>query len=209
MGHRYIKVITLHPQRHRQFKTGTIFMRQKWSLIKEGVIAKTITNGISGGKRNLVGGRSSANHSDEWLLVNGYLPHEEPVILWYQVKGVPFVDLNHVGYAVNNKSEAEIDTILERDVESVGNAKVAEIASPPEKIDRMIARGIQLERKERKYGLTAEEEVEAALLDAVNLACYNVRKAGMDMIVATLARPLTEKTNLNRTWAEDNIGWPA
>ena len=184
-------------------------MIQEWSLIKDGAIVETITNGISGGKRNLVGGRSSANHADGWLLVNGYLPHEEPEILWHQVKGEPFVDLNHAAYVVNSKPEAEIDAILERDVESIGNAKVAEIASPPEKVARMIARGIQLERKERKFGLTVEEEIEADFLDAVNLACYNVRKAEMVMIVSTLARPIAEKTSLIRTWAEDNIGWPA
>lgn len=184
-------------------------MAKQWSLIKDGAIVKTITNGISGGKRNLIGGRSSANHGDEWLLVNGYLPHEEPVILWYQVKGDPFVDLNHVGHEVNTKPESEIDTILERDVEVVGNAKVAEIASPPEKIARMLARGIQLERKERKTGLTPSEAIEADLLDAVNLACYNVRKAESDLIIATLAQPIAEKTSLVRTWADDHIGWPA
>lgn len=184
-------------------------MEQKWSLIKDGAIVKTITNGISGGKRNLVGGRGSANHTDGWLLVNGWLPHVGPTILWYQVKGEPFVDLNHVGYVVDTRAEAEIDSILERDVELVGNAKVADIASPPEKIARMLARGIQLERKERKTGLDPAEAIEADLLDAVNLACYNVRKAESDLIIATLARPLAEKTSLARTWADDHIGWTA
>lgn len=184
-------------------------MAKKWSLIKDGIIAKTITNGIVGGKRNLINGRSSANHTDEWLLSNGWLPHIEPIILWFQVKGEPVVNIDHIGYVVTTKSEAEIDSILEAEIEQIANNKVAEIASPPEKVDRMLARGIQLERKERKSGLDAAEAIEADLLDAVNLDCYSVRKAANDIKIETNALTLGEKTNLPGAWADDHSGWPA
>lgn len=184
-------------------------MEKKWSLIKDGAIVKTITNGIVGGKRNVIDGRGSANHSSGWMLVNGWLPHVAPVILWFQIKGEPFADLNHVGYEVLTRSEGKIDSILEAEVEQIANAKVGEIASPAEQIARMLARGIQLERKERKTGLDVAEAIEADLLDAVNLACYNVRKAANDIKIETKALTLGEKTNLPGAWAKDHMGWPA
>jgi hypothetical protein len=148
--------------------------------------------------------------SHELLLDNGWKKYENPVLTRFQNKDSKYVwSLETVTHDVTTKTEAEINEILEAEIGRVADAKVAEIAAPPDKIDKMLARSIQLERKERLSGLTAEETIEAGLLDAIGWDCYSIRAAEADMVVEVETTALKDKEVLPETWAADHTGWPS
>lgn len=97
-------------------------MIKKWSLIKDGAIVETITNGISGGKRNLIGGRSSANHTDRWLLDSGWIPHIIPTLTEFERVGEQVILSDMVTQTTTTMSQEEVDRVQAEKRERVSNS---------------------------------------------------------------------------------------
>jgi len=187
-------------------------MRQDWSLIKDGQIVETITNGISGGKRNLVGGRSSANHTETHLLANNYLPHVSPMVKRFEQLGAQYVQEDSVTNLVEPKPRVNIIDAITSNVNGLYNIK-KQLITPDHKRERAQVRGIYLNQKAiislagKGPDLAPEEKQELLYLNALAERVFNLAEGEVNIIIEAEDKTDEELQALPDDWETGHPDW--
>jgi len=188
---------------------------KKWSLLNKDKteIVRTITNGIPRGKRNLVGGRGSANHAEEWLLSSGWLPHVEPVLARFQAKGSEVVELGQISYSTIDLSEPVVRDKISSAVEVQYDLKKI-LVVPSYKRERAQVRGIYLNQKAIMFlagkgpDLTLAEKSTLQFLNALAERVLALDDAGAIIKVEADGKTYEELLALPVGWESSHAEWP-
>ena len=187
-------------------------MIQKWSLIKNSEIVETITNGISGGKRNLVGGRSSANHPEEWLLTHDFIPHIAPTIKRFEQLGGQDIQADKVTNLVVPRPRADILDTITNNAKNQYNVKKI-LITPDHKRERAQVRAIYLNQKAIIFlagqgsDLTPEEKQEILYLNALAERVFSLSNGEANIIIEAEGKTDEELQALPDDWEATHIEW--
>lgn len=187
-------------------------MKKEWSLIKDEAIVETITNGIPGGKRNLVGRRSSANHTYEWLRAHDFLPHTVPVLKRFERLGGQDIQADKITNEVVPKLRADILNTITANVKNQYNTKKI-LITPDHKRERAQVRAIYLNQKAIIFlagqgpDLTSDEKQEILYLNALAERVFNLSKGEADIIIESESKTDEELQLLPDDWEISHPDW--
>ena len=186
-------------------------MSQKWSLIKDGKIVETITNGD--GKFSLVGGRKSGSHSDDWLLNHGYLPHIAPAVKRFQQIGEQEILADRVTNKVVPRPRSEVLANIKSNTEQAYDSKKENI-TVSRKVIRGLVRAEYLTYKHIQYKdfgvgspLTAAEKQTMAYLNSLGVRAFDLESAEANIIIEAEEKTDEELQALPDDWESTHPGW--